>query len=214
MGNNDVTSQQSVGTEPPTAKGRDTRNRLLEAGRTLFGERGYSNVRVVDITSAARLSQGAFYRYFSDRRELMLELLRELTSEAFDFVRTPWHSDSPMTSVLESTKRYFAFYDKNRALFAILMELEQGDPDVGEIGAKSRQQFRDRIARSIKRGISDGVLRPDLDVHLAAEMLESMTEYYAFQRFVLRRSHTAASVDDAAGTLARIWMDGVKATDS
>lgn len=196
---------------PPTSKGRDTRQRLLDSARTLFGERGYAGVRITDITTAAGLSQGAFYRYFADRRELMIELLRELTSEAFDFVRVPWDSTSPIDSVLESTVRYFEFFERNRSLFGVLVELAPTDPEVAEIGAQSRTQFYGRIAHSLNRGIEEGVLRPDLDVAVAAEMLGSMSEFYAFQRFVLvQGAVSAVPIADAAKTLATIWTEGVR----
>lgn len=199
------------GLTPPTPKGRDTRRRLLEAGRELFGERGYARVRIADITAAAGLSQGAFYRYFSDRRELMLELLRELTSEAFDFVRVPWDSRSPIDSVLESTVRYFDFFERNRSLFGVLVELAPTDPDVAAIGARSREQFYERIAHSLERGIAEGVLRSDLDVRVAAEMLGSMSEFYAFQRFVLAQSSVSTvPLAHAAKTLATVWTEGVR----
>lgn len=196
---------------PPTPKGRDTRQRLLDSARTLFGDRGYAGVRIVDITAAAGLSQGAFYRYFADRHELMLELLRDLTSEAFDFVRVPWDSSSPIDSVLESTVRYFEFFERNRSLFGILVELAPADTEVADIGARSRSRFYARIAHALTRGIEEGVIRPDLDVAVAAEMLGSMSEFYAFQRFVLvEGAVSAVPIADAARTLATIWTEGVR----
>lgn len=198
---------------PFTPKGRDTRQRLLDAGRKLFGERGYANVRVIDITDTAGLSQGAYYRYFTDRRELMLELLRELTSEAFEFVRAPWDSNSPTASVLESTRRYFEFFEENRALFGLLVELAHTDPDVADIGARSRESFYARIAHSLSRGIEKGTVRADLDVDVAAQLLGSMSEFYAFQRFVLTSSAvTEVPAKHVAETLAAIWADGVRLT--
>lgn len=199
---------------PATPKGRDTRQRLLAAGRTLFGDLGYANVRVSDITETAGLSPGAFYRYFPDRRELMLELLRDLTSEAFDFVRVPWDPSSPSASVMETTRRYFEFFEQNRTLFGLLVELAHIDPDVEEIGARSREQFYARIAHSLERGVQDGALRPDIDVRLAAELLGSMTEFYAFQRFVLQNTAVAqVPIHDAARTLASVWAEGVRRRD-
>ena len=196
---------------PPTPKGRDSRQRLLDAGRTLFGQHGYANVRIADITAEAGLSQGAFYRYFPDRRALMLELLRDLTSEAYDFVRVPWDSTSPVKSVTESTGRYFDFFREHRALFGVLVELAQTDPDVAEIGARSRAQFYERIAHSLSRGITEGVVRPDIDVQVAAELLGSMSEFYAFQRFVLSASPVSqVPLNVAAQTLATIWTNGVQ----
>lgn len=192
---------------PPTTKGRDTRQRLLDSATRLFGEQGYGNVRITDITEAAGLSQGAFYRYFKDRREVVLELLRRMTAEAFDFVKAPWDESDPMASVLRSTVLYFSFYERNRNLFAVLVELSMTDPDVRDIWDHSRHAFYGRIAHSLRRGVSAGVLRDDLDIQVAAEMLGGMSEFYAFQRFVLGSTKDVPQ-ELATRVLAELWIGG------
>lgn len=195
---------------PSTTKGRGTRQRLKAAATKLFAERSYAAVRITDITEAAGLSPGAFYRYFEDRRELMLELLREVSLEAFDFTRSPMDELQPITSVLETTRRYFEFYEQHRALFGLMVELSQADTDVAEIWATTQRNFYSRISRSLARGVHNGSVRPDLDLDLAAEMLGCMTELYAYQRFVLRSGAlTERGVEDAVQTLAEIWIRGV-----
>lgn len=202
-------SPQAPG-EPPTTKGRSTRQRLIAAATSLFEENGYARVRVADIAKRAGLSQGAFYRYFTDRRALMLELMRQLTTDAFDFVRVPWDGTDPMSSVLRSTQLYFEYYAAHRALFGLLVELSQTDPDVGQIWADSRRVFYARIAHSLRRGTHAGKLRVDVDVDVAAELLGSMTEFYAFQRFVLRDGVVKdVPAEEGADVLARIWTAGL-----
>ena len=196
--------------DPPTPKGRDSRRRLLSAATSLFTERGYAGVRITDITVAAGLSQGAFYRYFKDRRELMLALMQDLTAEAFEFVRVPWDEQDSMDSVLRSTQLYFKFYADHRALFGLLVELGQTDPEAGRIWASSRRAFYARIAQSLRRGIEAGRLRAGLDADVAAELMGSMTEFYAFQRFVLNDGVVKdVPVEDGARALAEIWTSGV-----
>ena len=65
---------------------RDTNRRLrtrqlLDAALTLFLERGIEGVSVDDITSAAEMAKGSFYRYFDDQTALVRELVRP-TEEA------------------------------------------------------------------------------------------------------------------------------------
>ena len=197
-------------TRPLTPKGRDTRRRLMAEAKRLFGERGYSRVRITDITEAAGISGGAFYRYFTGRHELMIELLRELTDEAFDFVRVPWDGDDPRASVLRSTQLYLRFYDANRELFGLLVELAQTDDEVRRIWAGSRQAFYGRIAHALRRGIESGVVRTGIDIEVAAEMLGSMSEFYAFQRFVLCDGVIKDVPIEVAGeTLVDTWISGV-----
>lgn len=200
----------SAPSRPPTPKGRTSRERLLSVATSLFAEKGYAGVRIADITEAAGLSPGAFYRYFKDRRDLMLALLQELTAEAFDFVRVPWSAEDPMHSVLRSTQLYFKFYGDHRTSFGLLVELGQTDPEVGKIWAESRRAFYARIAQSLRRGVQSGRLRVDVDVDVAAELMGSMTEFYAFQRFVLGDGVVKdVPLDESARTLAEIWTSGL-----
>ncbi|MGO1397877.1 MAG: TetR/AcrR family transcriptional regulator [Brevibacterium yomogidense] len=195
---------------PTTPKGRETRARLLASARRLFGERGYGLVRVSDITDAAGISAGAFYRYFEDRRSLMLELLTIFHEDVYRSVSTPWDPDDPRASVEATTLAYLELYGENHDLFGILIELAPSDPHVAEIGLYARRRFHVRIQHSLDRGIREGSIRPDLDTRVAAELLGSMTEFYALQRFNPGYGNTSpASVASIAKTLAEVWTDGV-----
>lgn len=184
----------------------------MASAESLFAERGYANVRVADITAAAGLTTGAFYRYFTDRHELTLELLRDLTVEIFEFIRVPLDADNLVDSVTESTQKYFEFYESHRALFGVLVELSQSDTEVAEIWTTSRRAFYSRITGSLSRATISAHIRADVNLDLAAEMLGSMTEFYAFQRFVLRDAAIASQpLDEASRTLATIWLSGISA---
>lgn len=197
---------------PPTSKGRDTRRRIIDCTLTLFAERGYAGVTVVDITQAAGLSPGAFYRYFSDRYALTVELLEELTTSIFEHSRSVTDDADPIISIEMSTARYFEYYRDHSALFRVLVELSQSDSRVAELWESSRAEFYGRIAHSLRRAIRSGRAREDLDPDVAAELLGSMTEFYAFQRFVLRsRAITDVPVSVAARSVTEIWTRGIVA---
>ncbi len=194
---------------PSTEKGRDTRRRLMKAAAQLY-ENGYANARITDITDAAGLSAGAFYRYFEDRQQLTRELLREMMDEMYVFIRSPFDETQPIRSVLESTRKYFEFYEAHRALLGVVVELSQTDAEVAHLWDAAKRAFNDRIVRSLERGIAAGQMRDDLDLALAAEMLRSMTEYYAFQRFVLNGSGLSdVPVEQATNAIAEIWISGM-----
>ena len=194
---------------PSTEKGRDTRRRLMKAAAQLY-ENGYANARITDITDAAGLSAGAFYRYFEDRQQLTRELLREMMDEMYVFIRSPFDETQPIRSVLESTRKYFEFYEAHRARRGVVVELSQTDAKVAHLWDAAKRAFNDRIVRSLERGIAAGQMRDDLDLALAAEMLRSMTEYYAFQRFVLNGSGLSdVSLEQATNAIAEIWISGM-----
>src|SRR3954467_12471209 len=47
-----------------------TRSALIEAARPLFAERGFADVATEQIVAAARLTRGALYYHFEDKRDL------------------------------------------------------------------------------------------------------------------------------------------------
>lgn len=193
-----------------TEKGRETRLRLLRSAEQLLATQGYANMRITDITSNAGLSAGAFYRYFTDRHQITLELMREMIDEMAEFIRSPFDESDPKRSVLESTHKYFEFYDEHRAVLGVLVEMSQTDAQVAAFWDETKRAFYARIARSLRRGVRLGVIRDDIDPQIAAEMLGSMTEFYAFQRFAMNGSGlTDVSTADATRTIAEIWISGM-----
>jgi len=63
---------------PKQARSIKKRNKLLEAGRLLFGAKGYEAASIEQITSRAGTAAGAFYQYFPSKRQFLVVLMNEL----------------------------------------------------------------------------------------------------------------------------------------
>lgn len=67
--------------EFPQERARKTYEALIEAADQAFAERGFDATQTPDIAARADVSVGTFYRYFEDKLEILLEVVRrELTS--------------------------------------------------------------------------------------------------------------------------------------
>jgi AcrR family transcriptional regulator len=55
------------------------REQILEVARRLFSERTYSEVSTVEIAREAGIARGLLHHHFGSKRDLYLELMRELT---------------------------------------------------------------------------------------------------------------------------------------
>ncbi len=62
-------------------------DKILEAAGRLFGERRFHEVRMEDVAAEAGVSKGTLYRYFEDKEEMYLALLRRASRQYADGLR-------------------------------------------------------------------------------------------------------------------------------
>lgn len=62
------------------------RDRLVSAGKRLFGEKGYFETNIHEITDSAGLSVGAFYSHFEGKEQFYAELIRRAGSDIRSFI--------------------------------------------------------------------------------------------------------------------------------
>ncbi len=59
---------------PKQERGIETRNKILEAGKKLFSEKGFYKTNSKQIAKEAGVATGTFYIYFKDKKPLFLEI--------------------------------------------------------------------------------------------------------------------------------------------
>src|ERR1700677_1974469 len=53
----------------------DTRTALLEAGKEIMLEKGYSNTSIQEVLSATGVPKGSFYHYFASKEDFALKII-------------------------------------------------------------------------------------------------------------------------------------------
>ena len=86
-----MTSERSVSAtpgakEPRTERGRRTLRAILDAASAEFGERGYHDTGITQITQRAGVALGTFYTYFDSKEEVFRALVRDLSAQVRDAV--------------------------------------------------------------------------------------------------------------------------------
>jgi AcrR family transcriptional regulator len=70
----------------PIALEVNARQRLLAAGKRLFGSKGFFQTNIYEITDLAELSVGAFYNYFESKETYFAEIIRMLGHDVRAFI--------------------------------------------------------------------------------------------------------------------------------
>src|SRR3954466_16073033 len=66
------------------ADARATREALIEAALALFSERGYAGVGTEEIVARAKVTRGALYHHFADKRDLFRAVFERVESELME----------------------------------------------------------------------------------------------------------------------------------
>lgn len=69
---------------PVQLRGRETRVKIIEAGKDLFAKKGYHGTNSKEIAAAAGVATGTFYSYFDDKKPLFMEIFRGYYNEILE----------------------------------------------------------------------------------------------------------------------------------
>src|SRR5438477_11302887 len=97
----------------------NTRVRLLDAALDLFGERRYDSVTVAEIAERAGLTKRTFFRYFTDKREVLFGGSDELERRWVEAVAAAPPDASPLAMVSAGFGAVAEMFEERQALAGV-----------------------------------------------------------------------------------------------
>jgi AcrR family transcriptional regulator len=106
------------------ARSEATRARLIGAARGLFAKRGYAGVGTQEIVRRARVTRGALYHHFADKRDLFRAVHESLEAELVAGIAAALESaetDDPVEAMRVATSAFLdAAVDPGRARITLI----------------------------------------------------------------------------------------------
>ena len=187
---------------PRTDRGRRTRERLIQAAEEVFGDVGYYEAHIAEITRKAGVALGTFYLYFSSKEELFRALLASLNHRLRQRLRTRTEGLPTRAAMEEEGMReFFRFMTHHRKLYRIVKQAEAIDPTL-------YREYYARIARGYRAGLTAAMDRGELrrfDPELVAYALMGMADFAA-SRYVVWEPEP---LDGKADELADLILHGL-----
>ena len=110
---------------PKTARGRQTREKLLQAAEIEFGNQGFHDASVSGITSQAGVALGTFYTYFDSKEEIYRALVGYMSHRVRSWIAERI-VDAPdrLSAERRGLHAYLEFVREHPGLYRIITEAE------------------------------------------------------------------------------------------
>lgn len=150
-----------------------TRQKVLEAARTLFAERGYEPATIRDIAKGAGMSTGAVFANFQDKAELFEAVLSEDLAKLAGTLKAAAAAESTLRGRLMAalTAGYHGSLDQLPLVQAVVAR-SWFQPVAAEMRTRSAiKPLVSVVTDTLQAGVREGELRQDADVRLLSELI-------------------------------------------
>jgi AcrR family transcriptional regulator len=189
-------------------KSKATINTILEAARTLFIEKNYADVTIVDIATLAEASKGALYHHFSSKEDIYLKMMHHylqqvqaVTSEAAEN-----SAGSCRTRIRASMLAFLQLPDELHALLSLVRRDINifSDPMRSELIRAYQRAIPEQVEAILQDGITNEEIQP-IDARTLSWELVALVEVtlVPYSRQIL------GSPENIADFVTRMFLDGI-----
>jgi AcrR family transcriptional regulator len=159
---------------PVTARGQRTRQKILDAAEQVFGELGYHQAGIAEITQRADVALGTFYLYFPDKHAVFADLVRALNYRLRKEIQIAIADvDDRVDREVIGFETFFRFVGRHRNLYLTMAQAQAVAPEL-------YRWHYETLARGYIRGLRDaqakGQIAGDIDPSTTAYALMGMAE--------------------------------------
>lgn len=148
------------------------KEQILTAAKHVFAQNGYRRTKIDQITEFLNVGKGTLYRYFKDKKSLFLAVFQQGLGRLRQTIRANVEPiTDPRRKVAAAVKTYFHFFDNDRELIEIMMQVRsEFKDDYSRVFLATYSDYIVKIQENLRTGIRTGVFR-ELDVEKTAEAI-------------------------------------------
>jgi AcrR family transcriptional regulator len=195
---------------PPTELTERRRTEIVHAAFAEFAERGYHNTGIADIARRLGIGHGTFYRYFANKRDILVHVL----DHTVDRLRTVVARDAPgaaetLTGYRAQVQRigyamFDLFVDDPQLMRMCFVEPMSVDAELADRVLATHEAMGALTEEYLRHGVRRGFLRADLDTAVTARAVNGMVIAAG-----LSLPRTAPDRDRWVNALTALMFDGI-----
>ena len=148
----------------------DPKDRILQHASALFLRNGIKSVSMDDIAADLAMSKKTLYKVFANKDELVTATMAERMDRT---QRECLSVQAPATNAVQQMLDLAAWADEQFSHVhpSIFYDLRKYHPTAWEVFRQHKSTFiLNQITENLRRGVAEGLYRPDLDVEVLARL--------------------------------------------
>ena len=198
-----------MSTKPRIRRSKEIRiQEILCAARQIFTQKGYADTAMADIASKVGVVEGAIYRHFESKRDLLNRVLMDFYADTIEDI----HKRLPGIEGVRNRLyfliwRHFAAFAEDPGYFWLL--LREVRPDKGLYGSAIRdcnRRYTAFMLQVLEEGVRKGEFRTDMSPLAVRDMIYGGIEHIMWRHHL---SGTSVDVTLEADALTDMIIRGI-----
>ncbi len=171
--------------QPRQERSIEKKNKIIEAGYTLFSEVGYYGTNTAEIAKRAGVSTGIVYGYFQDKRDILISVLEVYINRVFDPIlafferlKAPVDFSQIIPTV---TEKVIATHKKNRKIHEALHSMASTDEAINATFIELEDSITLKIADVLEK-LDVKIENAKEKIHLAMNLIQSYSHEFVFDK--------------------------------
>lgn len=182
----------------------ETRRRIIEVTRDLLTRSPLENVSLPAIAGEAEVARSTVYAIFGSREGLMIALAEDLLDRGgFARIGQALRGPDVVRAFDVSMDVAMELYSQEHAVSQALLSLSAVDRDASSAAARLNFGRREGMRKLAERMQAQGVLRDDVTVEEAADVLWLITSFETFDQLYRDRGLTPQQVGERLMAITR-----------
>jgi len=182
----------------------------MQAAREVFREKGYEDALVSDIAMRADIVEGSIYRYFDNKRDLLVKVIE-------DWYESMLSNCDQQLSGIKGTRNRLRFmiwrhlvtvYEDPALSYLMLHYLRSGSNYSGTAVYDLNREYTRRTLDIVQEGIAAGELRSDIPLRLVRDMIYGCVEH---RTWAYLRGEGSFDPDETADAIIDLMLSGLQA---
>ena len=147
---------------------------ILAAAKRIFAQKGFRRTKIDQLAEELNVGKGTIYRYFKDKKSLFLAVFEQGMARLSQTIKDNVAPiTDPQIKVATAVRTYFEFFENDRQLIEILMQVRsEFKDDYRRVFLTLYSDYIVRIQENLRNGVKMGVFR-ELDVEKTAEAMSA-----------------------------------------